>query len=178
MTATVEVMVVGGMRMMYRLYVPVEDRSTGLGGILTHMHVNLDGQRAYRFQPHGVSSDTGEPLAGKWIDSAAVICRETMPEPKLPLEILGTDVRDIGSGFSGTVTAIVLHESGCVHATVQPKGRHPKTGGLVDAHDFDIRRLEGPALPRRTPEELAKDREDHPSPSATESFGPKAPSLV
>lgn len=165
--------------MMYRLYAPMIDKASGLKGILTHYYIDLDGSRKYRFQPHGVNTEDGSPNKGVWIPSASVDCKEMVPEPdKLPFHVLGTEVTDIGSGFSGKVVAIVLHESGCVHCTVQAMGKHPKTGGLIDMEDFDIRRLEGPAIKKMTPEEREADQNEKPSPSGFESTQPRDPGVL
>jgi hypothetical protein len=165
--------------LMYRLYAPMIEKTSGLKGILTHYYIDLDGSRKYRFQPYGLNSEDGSPNKGTWITSAAVDCKEMVPEPdNLPFSVLGTEVTDIGSGFTGKVTTIVLHESGCVHACVQPYGKHPKTGGMMDAEDFDIRRLEGPAIKKMSADERAADQKEKPSPSGFESMQPRAPRLV
>ncbi len=53
---------------------------------------------------------------------------------------LGDEARDIVTGFTGVVTAIVYYLGGCVQATVSP--RIKDDGSKSEAYSFDIERLE------------------------------------
>lgn len=162
---------------MFRLGSLVTNTSSETDGMLTHLHIDLDKGRTYRFQPRGLSLEDGSPIKGSWIAAAAISGSEQVVEPEMPLHILNTQVTDTASGFTGTAIAVVLHISGCLHVTVQPKGKHPKTGGAVEPHEFDIRRLEGPALLKMTEEEREVSQKEKPSPIETDRCEPRAPEL-
>lgn len=54
------------------------------------------------------------------------------------LELLGFKVRDVVTGFSGTVTSVSFDLYGCVQAIVSPEFKDGKIG---DSHWFDLKRL-------------------------------------
>jgi hypothetical protein len=82
-------------------------------------------------------------------------------------------VTDRASGFKGKAVHLTLHINGCIHALVQPKGPIPKTGDMIEAADFDIRRLSGKNVPKLTEPEMKKSVKKHPSPAGMTPFIPK-----
>lgn len=151
---------------IFKLGPPVTDTATGLKGMLTVMHVDMDHSRTYNFQPKGLNPESGEPIDSIWLVGTRVKGGETVTEEELnlPYSILGTEVTDKASGFTGTAVSLVLHISGCVHVNVQPDTKLKASGSLPKACNFDIRRLEGPALRKLTEQQIKKDREARPSP--------------
>lgn len=159
---------------MKQLGIMCTDTVTGLKGMLTHFHVELNGARFYNFQPHGLNPKTGQPQEMLWIVEGRVSGGQDVDEPDLPVNVLGTQVQDKASGFSGTATALTLHINGCVHIIVQPKGRLAETGDTIKQHEFDIRRLVGDAIKALTEDEYQKDIVKRPSPAAMMPFSPTA----
>lgn len=160
-------------REMYRLTQMVTDRATGIVGMLTHMQVEMDGSRFYRFQPKGLSPENGEPIKGCWIVPSRIDGGELVPEPEMPLQLLGTEAEDRATGFKGVVTSVTLHLSGCCHATLQPKGKLEKTGAPIEPHDFDVRRLSSPLLEPMTEAAITKDQKEKPSPVEVTRYTPR-----
>lgn len=142
------------------------DTATGLMGTLTLAQIGLDGKVEYAFQPPGLQPENGQPIKGLWIEPIRIQERETLPtkEVDVPMEILGTEVRDRPTGFMGTAVCFFMHINGCFHVNVQPKGKLEKSGSPAAPHDFDIRRLMGKAVPVLTEEALTKSHAATPSP--------------
>ncbi len=160
---------------MIKLGSPVMDCATQLPGMVTHMQVEMNKSVYYLFQPRGLSPETGEPVKGLWVVGTRLQGGETIPMPALPLEVIGTEVEDRASGFAGVAVSICLHISGCVHVSVQPKGRFEKTGAAVCACDFDIRRLQGAAIKPMTEQEREADQAEKPSPGPLDRYTPRTP---
>lgn len=142
---------------MFPLGTMVLDNATQLKGMLTHLHIDLGRSRHYRFQPYGLNPETGEPVKGMWIEpnrikplSGQFHIPMTL-EPVLPFELLDTEVEDIGTGFAGLATALVLHQTGCVHVSIQPRGKLSKSGNAIESHDFDVIRLKKTGQPAPSP---------------------------
>jgi hypothetical protein len=158
--------------MVIKLGSIVRDRPTNLGGMVTHMHIEMNRAIFYSFQPSGINPQNGEPLKALWCAIDRLEGGERIPFPPIPLHVLGTFAKDKASGFSGSITSVTLHISGCVHVSIQPGTSHPKTGGHIAAHDFDIRRVEGSAIPVMTEVQREKDETIKPSPKESASpFG-------
>ena len=144
----------------------VTDTATGLDGTVTHVYIDVDHRQRYAFQPFGLNPKTLQPLAPIWLASDRFKQKDLKCESvEMPLETLGTTATDMASGFTGTVVNITMHISGCVHLTIQPAGRLPETGNIVDSAEFDIRRLTGPAIPKMNEAERKADQAARPSPS-------------
>lgn len=145
------------------------DSATGLPGLLTHLYLRSDGHQTYGFQPRGLNPEDKQPVKSLWVTADRLSSHAPREDVDLPLQVLGTHVTEIASGFNGTATVLVLHTTGCLHVEVQPKGVVEKTGAAIESNNFDIRRLEGPALKKLTPEELKKDINSRPSPTSYEN---------
>jgi len=159
-----------------RLGTTVTDIATGLKGMLVIMHVDMDHSCTYNFQPKGINPETGEPVESIWMVATRIKGGEivTDEELNLPYSVLGTEVTDKGSGFTGMAISLVLHISGCVHVNVQPDTKLKATGSPPKVVNFDIRRLEGPALRKLTQAQLKKDQEERPSPASYSRPVPQA----
>ena len=150
----------------------VEDAATGLKGYLTHMYVEGNGSVMYRFQPYGLNKKTGEPMIGMIIARVRIKGGEEVAEPDdMPNHILNTEVEEITTGFKGTVTSLCLHESGCVHAVVQPKGINVETGQVVNPKECNVRDLKGKAIKVKSENTLAKEQKKKPSPMMGVTIG-------
>lgn len=145
----------------------------------THLQIQMNGQRNVFFQPHGLSPEIGKPVKGLWVVESRLQFSEVIDDTllDLPLSVLGTEVEDEASGFKGTAVDLMLHINGCVHVCVQPKGRLEKTNALIDACDFDIRRLKGAAIKPLTEIQRATDQTVKPSPQHVEPYRPATPEL-
>lgn len=148
----------------------VTDSATGTEGMLTHLLIEIDGSLSYNFQPKGLNPETGRPVKGAWLKGERIRGGHFIPAPPMPLAALGTEAEDIATGFKGTVVALVLHNSGCFHASLQAKGMLNKTGSIVDLVDIDLRRLKGPAIPVLSKAEIKVDQARKPSPMDTPTF--------
>ena len=152
---------------MYKLGTIVTDKATKMRGMLTIMLINMEHGVHYRFQPSGLNPDTGETLASMWLTEGRVEDGVKVPTPALPLHVLGTNAIDTATGFGGMVTDVCLHDSGCVHLTVQPAGRK-KDGSAIASEGFNYHRLSGPAFK----EEREADKREKPSPNSCPVFSP------
>jgi hypothetical protein len=158
---------------MLKFGVPVVDKFTGLKGMITHLQVNSNRSEWYIFQPRGINPQNGKPVDNIWLSGDRLVGADDIPyPPDLPWDILGTEVEDVASGFKGIVTSITLHISGCVHANVQPKGIHKKTGQVVEGCDFDVRRLKGKSVKPMSEKKREKDQRIRPSPIHVTSYKP------
>lgn len=160
---------------MIKLGSEVIDAATGLTGTLTHLQIEMNGNRWYHFQPRGLNPENGQPVTGQWI----VPNRINRPGPEkaedsvdLPLAVLGTHVEDAASGFNGMAVALTLHINGCVHFDVQPKGVQEKSGAVIKPCNFDLRRLRGAAIRVLGDFELEASRRQTPSPEDVDSPRP------
>jgi hypothetical protein len=160
-------------REMLKLGEMVLDTATGLKGMLTHMQIELGEVRFYRFQPHGLSPDTGEPIKGFWVVPHRIQGGTYVAEPDMPIQLLGTEAEDAATGFKGTVLGVTLHLSGCCHVSLQPKGKLAKTGAPIEPHDFDVRRVISPLLPKMTEAEKEADQRRKPSPIEVQRYTPR-----
>lgn len=157
---------------MIKLGSQVTEIATGLPGMVTHLQIEMDGQNYVFFQPRGLSPGDGKPIKGMWVVQSRLTGGEIIKEPNIPIEVLGTQVEDTATGFTGIATAICLHISGCVHVDVQPNGRLEKTGAPIEVCNFDIRRLKGDAIKPMTESERTADQTEKPSPAEVERYEP------
>lgn len=139
------------------------DTATGMLGMLTHMNIGLDRTPVYIFQPNAISKETGHPVASFWLAAGRLECT-LLVDVDLPLEVLGTEVRDNASGFRGMAIGVTMHINGCVHIEIQAEGTK-KTGDKIDLLELDIRRLSGEAIKKMTEAEQADDEKQNPSPA-------------
>ena len=113
----------------------VTDAPTGLKGSITHIIVELGGNTSYMFQQQGLNKDTQLPFDGFWIPEARmepkVPAKETL---NIPVDVLGSLAKEPNSGFTGTVTSLIMHTNGCVHAGLQSKGLKAN-GERIEGHD-------------------------------------------
>lgn len=150
---------------MFKLGGMVTDTASDMKGMITLMEIGMDFTHTYCFQPKGLDKETREPIKMHWIVPTRIKGGEVIPLPSdLPLHILGTQVEDTATGFKGTAIGLVLFMSGCIHVNIQPQGERDKNGGMVRCHDFDIRRLTGPAIKKMTDDQKEKDKKEKPSP--------------
>lgn len=159
---------------MIKLGTSVKDKASGLKGMLVHMQIQSSRARFYNFQPRGLSPETGAPLKRYWITPDRVIGGVEIVDPPLPILSLGSQAEDTASGFKGTITAITLHINGCIHASICPKGVQPKSGEATDYHDFDMRLLTGPQIPKLNAKQRAASEERNPSPADAGRCGPRS----
>lgn len=157
---------------MIRLGSLARETATGLDGMVTHFQIDMDGARHYVFQPRGLSPETGKPLKVLWVNIARLEKIEWVPQPPLPVEVLGTQVEDLASGFKGMAISLLLHLNGCIHIGVQPAGQLEKTNAPIDVCDFDIRRLTGEAIVDLMNQQRYVDQLQKPGPCDVERYQP------
>lgn len=150
---------------MLKLGTTIKDSASGLPGSLTHMNVDTGGNVLYLFQPRGLNPKTGAPLETYWISGDRVCFAETIGNPDFPQGILGSKAEDKASGFAGTVVSLTVHINGCVHAILQAAGRQPESLDMIKSVDFDIRRLQGSAIPNLSESERKADEKKKPGPA-------------
>ncbi len=140
------------------------DRATGLTGTLTHWIVGMDARVYYVFQPKGLNEDL-QPMKKIYLCAERLAVKATDYENReVPFNILGSQVKNGASGFNGMAITFILHNTGCFHVEVQPKGTHPK-GGPISSNEFALTELSGKEIPVQTKEERAATIADRPSPS-------------
>lgn len=149
------------------------DKATKMEGTLTHLIVGMDRKAEYLLQPRRLN-DEGQPVLKLFIPEERMngYKESDFHSLEVPFEILGSQVTDKASGFSGMAVRLVYHINGCFHAEIQPEGVNAKTGSCVETRDFDLRGCEGEKIPTfATPEDVEKSQKVRPSPT-----GDKIPS--
>lgn len=147
------------------------DTATGREGMVTHLQMETGNVIFYIFQPRGLNPENGQPVKSTFVVPDRLVKVNEIPLPaNFPVDVLGTEVEDIATGFKGNAVGITLHQSGCVHVVVQPPGMIEKTGASFESTDFDIRRLKGKKIPVLTEKQKEADQTKRPSPSATPTF--------
>lgn len=141
----------------------VTDNVANVDGMLTILCVDMSGNITYVFQPSLLNKRTKAPVDTYWICGERIINGENV-EIDLPIEILGTQVKDKATGFIGTAIDIYYYINGCIHINVKPSGTIDETGETIKAYEFDIRRLEGEFIVEMSDEELDDSRKTNPSP--------------
>lgn len=149
---------------MFKLNSEVTDKATGIKGIVTLLHIEMDLTEMYLFQPAAVNPKTKIPLEGIWASPARLEGKDVVPRPELPTDVLGTIVEDI-TGFKGMAVSLVLHATGCVHFNVQPQGKNDD-GEAIKPQNFSIQRLKGPAIKKLSAKQAEQERKSKPSPNA------------
>jgi len=142
------------------------DSATSIKGYLAHLIIRGDGSQVYGFQPNGLNPTNGQPRAVLWLTADRVTKHAPRIMEEIPMEVIGSVVEDIASGFKGVAVDIVMHTTGCIHINVQPSDKIKDSGEPVEAKELDIRRLKGTKIPVLSEKEIAADIKKKPSPSA------------
>ena len=151
------------------------DHATLLEGTLTHWYCDMSHQIYYLLQPKGLGAD-GQPIKKLIMELARIShSAEDIVEVDIPVEILGTEVRDKTSGFTGMAVELVQHIHGCVHVIIQPPGLVKSTGLPHKQTDFDLRDCVGEKIPTLSPAAHTESLVTRPSPCNT-SFDHHEPS--
>ncbi len=148
---------------MIKLNSIVTDTATGLMGIVDMLHIEIGGEQTYRFQPSIINPKTKEPVDAVWAKEQRFIGGEQVPMPDLPLDVLNTEVEDIGTHFKGTAISLVYHSTGCVHFNVQAPGQ-TEDGNAIKVQNFSSLRLKGKAIKQLSEPEVARECANKPSP--------------
>ena len=142
-----------------------KDRATGLTGTLTHWVLDMDKRVEYVFQPKGLDSN-GQPIDHLLLGTVRLDVNESdFEDVDVPFEILGTEVTDMASGFTGMAVDFIFHINGCFHVAIQPQGVVERTGLPIRKCEFDLRRCSGEKIIELSEAELAESTEKDPSPT-------------
>ena len=140
------------------------DRATGLTGTLTHWIMGMDSRLYYVFQPKGLNEE-GQPIKKMYVCEQRLNVKPGDYEGReVPFNILGSQVKNAASGFEGMAITFILHNTGCFHVEVQPKGTLPRSGPIM-SHEFALTELTGKQIPVQTKQQRAQTIADTPSPS-------------
>ena len=157
---------------MLKLDTDVKDISCNQDGRLTLMQIEMNGSKYYFFQPKGINPKTGEPIDGRWIVDSSIGGGVQVPDPDLPINILGSQVMDNASGYTGMAISMRLHVNGCCHFSVQ-SSQLLETGSVPLSVDFDLRRLSGEKIKTLDEVELEKSKLETPSPMSVKPYRPR-----
>jgi len=142
-----------------------KDKATELMGTLTHWMYNMDGHVDYLFQPKGLDTE-GQPVDKLFLEADRLrVTEKDFEEIEVPVEILGTQVTDKASGFTGMAVAFIRHINGCFHVFIQPKGLLSKNNSPVKRCEFDLRGCEGKKIKELSEAAKKKSQEKNPSPA-------------
>jgi len=151
---------------MLKLTTPCREKATGLNGMVTHAIIKMDKSIKYLFQPRGINPDDGQPVTKIFVGPERLILSpKDFKYVDIPFEILGTQVTDKASGFTGMATEFVRYTHGCFHVIIQPKGTLKKTNSPINHTEFDLRQCEGPMIKKLSQPELTKSKQKNPSPT-------------
>lgn len=141
------------------------DKATALQGALTHWIMDMDGIVSYLFQPEGLNED-GQPVTKLCLCVGRLQLQDEgdFETVEVPFEILGTQVTDNASGFTGMATQFIRHPNGCFHVEIQPAGMLPKKRKPIHPCEFDLRQCVGEKIPVLTVEERRESVAREPSP--------------
>ncbi len=140
------------------------DHATLLEGTLTHWYCDMGHQIHYLLQPKGLTAD-GQPMKKILLEQARIShSTEDIREIEVPTDILGTEVKDKTSGFTGMAVELVQHIHGCLHIIIQPPGLVKATGLPYKPTDFDIRECVGEKIPELSPAAHTESLVTRPSP--------------
>lgn len=140
------------------------DKATELKGTLTHWMYNMSGSVDYLFQPYGLNGE-GQPVKKLYLEAERLnVKAEDFEEVEVPAEILGTEVTDDASGFTGMAISFMRHVNGCFHVFIQPKGLNKKEGAPIQRNDFDLRGCSGKMISKLSEVDLKKSEAAAPSP--------------
>lgn len=149
---------------------PCTDIATELDGQATHWFITMNHSVAYLFQPTGLNPKDGQPVEKIYLDSGRIKANDDdWEEAEVPVEILGTQVTDTASGFTGMATALVMHCTGCFHVQIQPSGTLPETNSPVERRDFALVLCKGDAIPVM---DEAVEKKERPSPDGSSPLSP------
>lgn len=141
------------------------DKATDLRGTLTHWIINMSERVIYIFQPKGLD-DNGQPVKKLLLEEKRLEIKESDFETvEIPFEILGSNVTDKPSGFTGMGIEFVRHINGCFHVVIQPKGISSKTKMPIESCDFDLRQCTGKKIVEMSEEKLKESKKKRPSPA-------------
>lgn len=150
---------------MIKLTTPCKEKASDLKGAVTHAIIKMDRSIQYLFQPRGTNPDDGQPVERMFVGPERLIVTDKDYENvEIPFEILGTQVTDKASGFSGMAVEFVRYTHGCFHVIIQPKGSLPKTNSPIKQAEFDLRQCEGPMIKKLDEQQLAESKKKNPSP--------------
>lgn len=144
------------------------DKATGLKGRIFHLHVALGGGQSYGFKVSGVHPESGALHSTQWLPAERFTATEHT-EAEIPIEVLGSIAEETLTGMKGMVTGLTLHPNGCLHLTIQRKGKL-KSGHPMPPYDADMRECIGPAITKLSASAKAKSKEEKPSPMVVEPF--------
>lgn len=149
------------------------DIATGATGMITHMIIDRDMRIRYLLQPRAVNPETGHPVKRIHLEPERLEDKSKTEEIDIPMEVLGTTVKDEASGIEGQAISFIRHPNGCFHVHIQPSGVIEKTREPIDVLDVDYRQVSGEFVAQQTEEEKEKSRIERPSPSPIPTwFGP------
>jgi len=141
------------------------DNATNLTGTLTHWLMDMSGRIEYLFQPKGLNEE-GQPLKRLALCTERLSVKEEDFEAvDVPFEILGTQVTNKASGFTGMAVQFIRHINGCFHVEIQPKGTLLKKGTPIQSNEFDLRECVGDKIPTLTKKARKESITQEPSPS-------------
>lgn len=145
--------------------VDYKDRATGLIGRIAMWTVDMGHRLDYVWQPKVLNKETGHPIDRFYFPAERL---ETVPdnfhEVEVPLEILGKQVTDDNTGFTGMAIALVQHVNGCFHVVIQPSQILENTGAPVARREVDLRQCSGEGIPKWDAVALAQSKVERPSP--------------
>lgn len=145
------------------------DKATGLTGMLTHCHIYSSMDTRYLFQPNGINRETGRPVRRLAINSHR-FSPWVFEDVEVPVEVIGTQVTDDASGFTGIATSFIRHVNGCLHVVVQPPDRLSKSNEPYPEMEFDLRQCSGEAIKEMSETEKRESKLTAPSPMEHEPF--------
>jgi hypothetical protein len=149
---------------LIKLGTPVTDIASGVTGMAIMRQIEMDRSSHVIVQPSKLNEETGDP-APRIVLSEARLRGEVFEDVKYPFEVLGTEVEDTCTGFKGMATGFLVHQNGCLHVNVQPKGMNKKTGAHINSHEFFLYRLKGDAIPKMDEPAIEREIAQRPSPS-------------
>ncbi|MEI6396736.1 MAG: hypothetical protein WCO48_01535 [Candidatus Taylorbacteria bacterium] len=154
-----------------------KDKATGLEGTATHWVCDMGKKVEYLFQPKGLNPEDGQPVHKLILEEERLSFRPLdIEEIEIPFEILGTQVTDSASGFSGMAVRFIRHINGCFHVSVQPAGVLKKTRTPIKSSEFDLRECSGKMIKKMDNKQLAASKKKHPSPTG-DSFAKPMPQI-
>lgn len=156
-----------------KLGIPNMDLFSSVAGSAVFASIRGDGSQTVWFQPRGEGDEKTGELPDCYNLDPARLKDQTMEEVEIPDDVIGTEAEDEVTGFRGTISRIIVHQTGCVHLEIQPAGALPN-GALKPAYNFSILRLMGKALPKKTKAEVKKEKKTKPSPFGGNRLGPDA----
>jgi len=154
-----------------KLGIQCRDKATQLQGTLTHWIINMGQRVDYLFQPRGLNEEK-QPLPCIILEAERLEVKgRDWEEVEVPFEILGTQVTDKPSGFSGMAVEFVRHVNGCFHVVIQPAGKLGKSGKPIKKSEFDLRQCRGPMITELSEKNLKESKARRPSPMSIEREG-------